>query len=443
MTTLDEYLKGLNKGQQEGNPLMAAVSPESPASWEIVKSQRELKTPDLLKGKGEEPGVIIRVESQSPGFFESVYGFFTGDGKEKVAVKVLPIATNRFGSLRRPTCAEDPIIDLYPTFYGENLGQEPKVGSVVTIDFQNKELIGNRYNNGILKSISKTNITVFGDCELSKVCAPESPNVTLRKQGKIINGQVVLANGPPIVGGPSGPRTPTTSVTGGAAPAPGATATAAACNIVGTTGGNGTYGTLGNPPPATELASSLQCTPASPNTPCVPIPSTVTPPSSVASLYPAKGWRKGSPFGPRNPGGGASTNHKGIDYACFFGTPVLAALDGIISVRQDSKGINSGYGKYILIKHVTYTGKGAARKVGKTFYTMYAHLDPASVAGMNGKSVKKGEQIGLVGNTGNRVPKTPPKYGAHLHFAVMTSPLNFSSGFVNPDTYFFNQEFVT
>ena len=169
----------------------------------------------------------------------------------------------------------------------------------------------------------------------------------------------------------------------------------------------------------------------------------MTPPSSVASLYPPKGWRKGSPFGPRNPGGGASTTHKGIDYACFFGTPVLAALDGIVSVRQDSKGINSGYGKYILIKHVTYTGKGAARRVGKTFYTMYAHLDPASVAGMNGKPVKKGEQIGLVGNTGNRVPKTPPKYGAHLHFAVMTSPLNFGSGFVDPDVYFFNQEFVT
>ena len=443
MTTLDQYIDGLNKQQQEGTPLMAAVSPESPNTWEYVKSQREEKTPNILDTVTEEKAVIIRVESQSPGFFESVYGFFTGDGKEKVAVKALPIETKRLSGLRRPTCAEDPIIDLYPTFYGENLNHAPKVGTVITIGYQNQALPGNRYNNGIIKNISNTNITVFSDCGLSKLCAPESPSVTLRKQGKIIKGQIVLPNGPPVVGGPSGPRTTTSPSPGGTNPSPGSVATVASCNIVGNAGGNGTYGTVGNTVPITQLPSSLQCTPVAATKPCVPIPSTVTPPPSVASLYPPKGWRKGSPFGPRNPGGGASTNHKGIDYACFFGTPVLAALDGIVQVRQDSKGLNSGYGKYILIKHISYTGRGAARSVGKIFYTMYAHLDPASVAGMNGKAVKKGEQIALVGNTGNRVPKTPPKYGAHLHFAVMTSPLNFSSGFVNPDVYFFNQEFIT
>jgi murein DD-endopeptidase MepM/ murein hydrolase activator NlpD len=440
MATLEQYLKGLDKQRQEGNPLMPALSPESPATWEYVKGARERQTPDILKGISEEPAVVLRKEN-TPGFLGAAYAFFGGKGA--VAVKAMPIGAKRLASLPIPTCAEDPIIDLYPTFYGEDF-PSPKVGTVINVSYQNMSLPGNRYNNGIIVSLSSQNISPFGsDCELSKHCAPESPNVTLRKQGGIINGQIALPNGPPIVGGPAGPQRQRTALLGGASPTTGSTPTVAACNIVGRAGGNTPYSALGAGQPAQALASSLQCTPARPNYPCIPLPSSVTPPSAVARLYPPKGWRKGSPFGDRNIGGGASKKHKGIDYACFFGTPILAALDGVVSVRQDSKGINAGYGKYILIKHTTYTGKGAARRVGKTFYTMYAHLDPASVTGVNGKSVKKGEQIGLTGDTGNRVPKTPPKYGAHLHFAVMTSPLNFKDGFVDPDVHFFNQEFIT
>ena len=438
--SLDQYLEDLDKQKQEGNPLLAIMAPESPATWEYVKGARERQTPDILKGVTKDTAVVLRVEN-TPGFFGAVYGFFGGKGQ--VAVKAMPIGTKTLSSLPRPVCEDDPIIDLYPTYYGENLIHAPKVGSVINVSYENMSLPGNRYNNGVILSLSNVNITVFGDCELSKQCTPESPNVTLRKQGGIISGQIVLPNGPPIVGGPASPQRIPTTLLGGASPATGSTPTVAACNTVGRAGGNTPYSTVGASQPVTALTSSLQCTPARPNYPCIPLPSSVTPPSGVAHLYPPRGWRKGSPFGPRNAGGGSSKNHKGIDYACFFGTPILAALDGIVSVRQDSKGINSGYGKYILIKHITYTGKGAARRVGKTFYTMYAHLDPASVAGRNGKAVKKGEQIGLTGDTGNRVPKTPPKYGAHLHFAVMTSPLNFKDGFVDPDVYFFNQEFIT
>ena len=438
--TLKQYLDGLDKQRQEGNPLQAILAPESPATWEYVKGARERQTPDILKGVNEEEAVVLRREN-TPGFFAAVYDFFGGDGR--VAVKAMPIGTKRIACLPVPICAEDPIIDLYPTFYGENLIQTPKVGSVINIAYQNKELPGNRYNNGIIVSLSNINISVFGDCELSKQCTPESPNVTLRKQGGIINGQIVLPSGPPIVGGPAGPQRARTAPLAAASPTTGSTSAVAACNIIGRAGGNTPYSTLGALQPVSALTSSLQCTPAQPNHPCLPLPSSVTPPARVASYYPGKGWSKGSRFGPRTPGGGASTNHKGTDYTCFFGTPVLAALDGIAQVRTDSKGLSNGYGRYVLLKHVSYSGKGKARMVGKTFYTLYAHLDPASTAGLQGKMVKKGEQLGLVGNTGNRVPKTPPKYGAHLHFAVMTSPLNFKNGFVNPDIYFFNQEFIT
>ena len=441
MTTLDDYVKNLlsKKHSQEGNPLMSAVSPESPASWEVVKGVREQKTPDTLKGKTNSEAVVLRQEKET-GFLNSKYNWWT---EKPHAVKAMPIGDYRLSSLQRPVCAEDPVIDLYPTYYGDASLPTPKVGTVITVDYKNREMPGLRYGNGIINTVTKTNISIFGDCVVSKQCAPESPSVTLRKQGGIINGQIVLPNGPPIVGAPSGPNRTPTPVTGGQAPSTGSVPSQAACNVVGRPGGNGPYSGLpssGPSGPAVPLQTSPQrCSPAKPNYPCLPIPVKVTPPASVASLYPPKGWNQSSGFGPRNPGGGASKIHKGIDYACYFGTPVLAALDGVCEVRTKGTGINTGFGRYIIIKHTGYKGQGPTGRLGQTFYTLYAHLDPDSTKGMHGKTVKKGDQIALVGNTGNRVPKTPPKYGAHLHFEVGTRKLGSR---VDPDVWFFPKEFI-
>ena len=440
MTTLEDYVKNLTskKHSQEGNPLMSAVSPESPASWEVAKGVRERKTPDILKGKINSEAVVLRIEKSS-GFFDAIYDWWT---EKPHAVKAMPIGDYRLSSLQRPVCAEDPIIDLYPTYYGDPSLPKPKVGTVITVDYKNRDMPGLRYGNGIINTVSKTNISIFGDCEISKQCAPESPNVTLRKQGGIINGQIVLPNGPPIVGSPAGPNRAPTPVTGSRAPTTGSNPSTAACNIVGRSGGSGSYSAL--PPGPTGSVAPLQsspqrCSPAKPNYPCLPIPVQVTPPPEVASLYPSSGWNKASGFGPRNPGGGASKFHKGIDYACYFGTPVLAALEGVVEVRTDSKGIDKGFGRYIIIKHTAYRGQGRGGALGQTFYTLYAHLDPDSTKGMHGKTVKKGEEIALVGNTGNRVPKTPPKYGAHLHFEVGTKKLGSR---VDPEVWFFPKEFI-
>jgi murein DD-endopeptidase MepM/ murein hydrolase activator NlpD len=110
-------------------------------------------------------------------------------------------------------------------------------------------------------------------------------------------------------------------------------------------------------------------------------------------IYPVRG-RLSSPFGWRNdPISGVRRYHAAIDLAAPLGTPIKAAMDG----RVSTVGINSVYGKYIIISH-----HGA-------YQTMYAHLNRVSVS--QGASVTQGSKIGEVGSTGYST-------GPHLHFAV-------------------------
>lgn len=109
-----------------------------------------------------------------------------------------------------------------------------------------------------------------------------------------------------------------------------------------------------------------------------------------------------SPFGMR---GGAM--HQGIDLGADYGDSVAAAAGGTVI----SAGWDGGYGKAVVVSH----GGGVA--------TRYAHLSTISVA--VGQSVDRGEQIGLVGSTGNST-------GPHLHFEVIIdgqqrNPVNFLS----------------
>ena len=61
---------------------------------------------------------------------------------------------------------------------------------------------------------------------------------------------------------------------------------------------------------------------------------------------------------------------------------------------------------------------------GTEYWTLYQHLqtlNPATdvVKSDEGKTIKKGQQIGTVGNTGRSVPPDPNR-GYHLHFEVGT-----------------------
>lgn len=93
--------------------------------------------------------------------------------------------------------------------------------------------------------------------------------------------------------------------------------------------------------------------------------------------------------------------HKGIDYGCPEGTPILAAADGTILNVGFAQ---TGYGNYVIVQHEDGSG------------TVYAHLR-AWKYGMYRK-VQKGEVIGWSGNTGN-------SSGPHLHFEYRSKASDF------------------
>ncbi len=99
--------------------------------------------------------------------------------------------------------------------------------------------------------------------------------------------------------------------------------------------------------------------------------------------------------------------HEGMDIAAPVGEPIKAVLDGTVTYA----GWMSGYGYFIKMKH-----SGGVE-------TAYGHCSKIEVK--VGESVKKGEKIGEVGNTGNST-------GPHLHFEVLVNgqPKN-PAGYLN------------
>jgi len=119
---------------------------------------------------------------------------------------------------------------------------------------------------------------------------------------------------------------------------------------------------------------------------------TIVPPTYIKPL---SGGRKSSGFGPRKaPTKGASTYHKGQDWATPVGTPIYASSGGTVA----KAGWGSGYGYVVYINHTD----------GRQ--TRYAHLSKVLVKA--GQTVKQGERIALSGNTG-------VSSGPHLHFEML------------------------
>ena len=111
--------------------------------------------------------------------------------------------------------------------------------------------------------------------------------------------------------------------------------------------------------------------------------------------------------------GDPSKNENWVDY----GAKVMAAADGeVIATLDDLK--NNVPGKLpdpttITIK--TVDGNHVIIDHGDGFYSFYAHLQPGSVKVEVGDQVQAGDQLGLLGNTGNTS-------APHLHFHVMSGP---------------------
>lgn len=111
------------------------------------------------------------------------------------------------------------------------------------------------------------------------------------------------------------------------------------------------------------------------------------------SVWPTKGWVS-SRFGYRiSPFTNTKEFHHGLDICTRVGAPIVAPADGVVS----NIGKDYGYGNVMTINH----------KYG--IKTRYAHLKKVLVK--KGQSVKRGEEIALVGTTGRTT-------GPHLHYEV-------------------------
>lgn len=111
-----------------------------------------------------------------------------------------------------------------------------------------------------------------------------------------------------------------------------------------------------------------------------------------------------------------SKMHTGMDFTASIGTPIYATGDGYVSVAETG---GRGYGNHVVINH------------GYGYQTLYAHM--SRMKARRGQSVKRGEIIGYVGNTGT---STAP----HLHYEVRKggrpiNPINFYYNDLTPAEY--------
>lgn len=127
--------------------------------------------------------------------------------------------------------------------------------------------------------------------------------------------------------------------------------------------------------------------------------------SSVPNLkFPVPQGVLTSPFGYR-----WGRFHQGLDISAAVGTSVLACADGKVVFTGSRKKFRR-YGNTVLVDH------------GKGVYTYYAHLNDVSVK--KNQSVRKGQKIASVGNTGRST-------GPHLHLEVRVA-----NRMYNPLAYF-------
>ena len=107
-----------------------------------------------------------------------------------------------------------------------------------------------------------------------------------------------------------------------------------------------------------------------------------------------KGWMS-SPYGERvDPITGKKAWHEGMDFAGAKGSEVIAVANGVVVFA----GYRDGYGQMVEISH------------GKDLRTRYGHHEEVLVHA--GQSVKRGDVIALMGNSGRST-------GPHVHFEVL------------------------
>jgi murein DD-endopeptidase MepM/ murein hydrolase activator NlpD len=102
------------------------------------------------------------------------------------------------------------------------------------------------------------------------------------------------------------------------------------------------------------------------------------------------------------------TIHKGIDYGVPTGTPVYAAVSGVVihaGRHVIRKGWGFAFGIHVIVDNVKFTDGSDG------LYAGYCHLSEVKVR--VGQRIKKGDVVGLSGNTGTST-------AAHLHFQILS-----------------------
>lgn len=107
--------------------------------------------------------------------------------------------------------------------------------------------------------------------------------------------------------------------------------------------------------------------------------------------------------------------HKGMDFTAPKGTPIYASGNGKVTRANRS----ASFGNVVYIDH------------GYGYKTIYAHM--SKIKARKGQTVKRGDLIGFVGNTGRSV-------AAHLHYEVhkngrAVNPINFYYGDLTPQEF--------
>ena len=139
-----------------------------------------------------------------------------------------------------------------------------------------------------------------------------------------------------------------------------------------------------------------------------------------APMKPIKNGKVTFPYGAKYKSGAI---HKGVDYRAGIGTPVYAAVSGVVvhaGKHVYKKGWGYSFGVHVIIDNVKFPDGSAG------LWSGYCHLSEVKVR--VGQKVKQNDVVGLAGNTGR---STAP----HLHFQVLASRTWNPIKHVNPDKW--------
>lgn len=148
-----------------------------------------------------------------------------------------------------------------------------------------------------------------------------------------------------------------------------------------------TIGESGAGGPLPVYSLSADGLPAAEGTTLAPYFLTASMWSPVSGLVTSRfGWRS-------HPVSGQNDFHTGVDIAAAQGTPILAALPGVV----EQTGYSESYGNFVVLRH------------SDNLRTTYNHC--SEILAKEGEQLARGDRIALVGSTGIST-------GPHLHFEV-------------------------